>query len=65
MTYSGSCTDCSSSLEIVEEEHNYGCDSNLPDFENKIVLMPYNDTKGGCSLYQKVLLVDINVTVYC
>ncbi|XP_019853158.1 PREDICTED: leucine aminopeptidase 2-like [Amphimedon queenslandica] len=54
MTYSGSCDDCTGELVSVMEEgdNNYGCDGDLDNVEDSIVLMTYNDQKG-CSLYFK------------
>ncbi|XP_019861656.1 PREDICTED: uncharacterized protein LOC109590176 [Amphimedon queenslandica] len=54
MTYSGSCDDCTGDLVSVmkEEDNNYGCDGDLDNVEDSIVLMTYNDEKG-CSLYFK------------
>ena len=57
MTYSGSCPYCQGELlDLSNGGSNYGCDSSLPDAENKVVLMAYNDSKG-CSLYTKVKCV--------
>ena len=57
MRYSGSCESCEGVLlDLINGGSNYGCDSNWPDADNKIVLMAYNDSKG-CPLYTKVKCV--------
>jgi Zn-dependent M28 family amino/carboxypeptidase len=56
MIYSGSCDSCDGNLQIIEEaDINYGCDDNwdIPEINGSIVLMAFNSSKGGCSLYQK------------
>ena len=58
MAYSGSCDDCAGELVSMmnEGDNNYGCDGDLNNVEDSIVLMTYNDSKG-CSLYYKVQLL--------